>query len=261
MAAALLSDEEFGLAPPTPTPVSNSGVDMTKDPAGYVPTGHEGELTVRPPKPQLLSDEEFGIAPNGSGILSNADDDGYASGIAKGAATAAIKGLSNSVGTPGNLVGLSDMLMGHAESFLTGRPLDQVYAEQTAKRQAFQKDYDNSGLPFAAAVDPRNAPTGTDIAAPILKRTGEYVPSSDNYAGRLLQSGAEAAFGMVGPGAGGLSKGTSLLQGAVKTPLAMAPANIVGGAAGQLGADYTGDPLYGMAAGMGAAGAMGGPTR
>jgi len=175
-----------------------------------------------------------------AGGLSNSSDDGFLSSAAKGAATAGIKGIANSIGTVGNLGNFADYLIGRAHSAITGRPFEEVAADLAARKAA-----------SARVTDPsRVLPTGEEVAKPILERTGEYKPES--LAGRLGMAGVEAAAGMIGPGGGAVTKGTSAGQALISTPTKLAPVNALAGATGQGVTEATGDPLIGMAAGIGA---------
>lgn len=175
-----------------------------------------------------------------AGGLSNSSDDGFLSSAAKGAATAGIKGIANSIGTIGNLGNFADYLIGRAHSTITGRPFEEVAADLAARKAA-----------SARVTDPsRVLPTGEEVAKPILERTGEYKPES--LAGRLGMAGVEAAAGMIGPGGGAVTKGTSAGQALISTPTKLAPVNALAGATGQGVTEATGDPLIGMAAGIGA---------
>jgi hypothetical protein len=210
-------------------------------PDGFVLDQHGGSL---PPLPQGFVLDQ----PHQSGALSNSSGDGYISGAAKGLGTAAIKGLGNSVGFVGNIGNFADYLLARGESAITGKKVDDILKDMKATQSRVE---DNS--PFGRvlkATNPRNVlPSGEDVSAPILAKTGEYTPTSEP--GRLAQAGAEAAFSAIGPGAGGAAgPARAILSGALKT----AVPNAVAGAAGQGATDATGDPLIGLGAGLGAAG-------
>lgn len=230
---------------PTATPTQGSSSFLTDDEVRAIDNA-------APPAPKYLTDAEFltpSTAQNPNGPLANSDSDNWLTSAAKSFGTAAIKGLSNSFGTVGNLSNFADYLVARGESAVTGKPVADVYADIQAQRaQEEAQSPILSHLP-----DPRQVmPSGEQIAAPILKKTGEYVPTSG--AGQAVQTGLETAFGMVGPGGGAKALEASLVQAALKAPLAAAPANIAAGAAGQVATDVTGDPLAGMAVGNTAAG-------
>lgn len=175
--------------------------------------------------------------------LANSGDDGFWSSAGKSVGTAAIKGLSNSVGTVGNLGNFADYLVARGEHLFTGKPVENILQEMQAQRAKQQSE-----SLFPAWLNPRNVfPSGEQVAAPILAKTGEYVPASEP--GKMAQSGLETAFGMVGPGAGAKVPSASLAQALVKAPIAAAPANFTAGSVGQGVTDATGDPLLGMLAG------------
>ena len=199
---------------------------------------------------RLYSDADLGVTPSGSpaptrsisdgaamadptptapapGVLSNSSDDGYLSGAAKGTATALVKAAADVPGMFGSAMDMGDYLVARAQAKITGQPLDDVLAAQAAERKA---SADNPG--WSRYLDPRNfLPSGQQIAAPVLAKTGEYVPTSET--GRLAQTGVEAAVGSLGFGGGAR---------------ALLP-NAVAGAVGQGATDLTGDPLVGLAAG------------
>jgi hypothetical protein len=183
--------------------------------------------------------------PEGGG-LSNASDDGYLSAGAKSVSTAAVKGLSGSVGTVGNLGNFADYLLARGHSAITGKPVEDVLSGYEATRKA-RSEGSTLGR-VAEAIDPSKVmPSGEDISAPILKRTGEYVPESE--LGKMAQAGVQAAFGMIGPGGGAAGAGIKGLRGALAPALKMAPGAFAAGSAGQGVTDATGDPLLGMTAG------------
>ena len=165
----------------------------------------------------------------------------------KGAATGAIRGVSNAVGFVGNLQGMADYLTAGGEHLFTGEAIPDIVAREKANRAAI----DGTGL--SKYLNPNNVfPSGEDVSAPILAKTGAYNPTSEW--GRVGQAGVEAATGAFGPGIGSAAKGATalgLLAGAVRT----APANFISGAAAQGVTDATGSPLAGMAAGLVAPGA------
>ena len=289
----LFSDADLGIqSAPAPTSPSSSQQGADSLPA-YAPGGppiafRTGPLpdynNARPPAgsdvpsadstnsaPKLFSDEDLGIGadtPHTAGVLSNAPDDGYLSGALKGLGTAAIKGASDAAGFVGGLGSLTDYLMARAEAKITGQPVEAVLADLAKAKQDQQQHALSLGLP--SWTDPRNVLPGPDtISAPVLKQTGEYVPTTEP--GRLAQAGAEAAFSSLGPGLGGasnaatasgraLAAGATRNWGAAQELLKGAPAlmagNAVAGTIGTGATDLTGDPLIGMGAGL--AGAVGG---
>lgn len=174
----------------------------------------------------------------GHGALSNRPGDGWISAAAKGAGTGIIRGLANSIGTVGNLGQFADYLLARGHSALTGRPVEEVLADYAKRRAASP----------ASAIDPSQVlPTGEQVAAPILRRTGEYRP--ETALGRAAQAGVEAAASMVGPGGGAAVRGAPASE-ALATAGRLAPINLGVGAAAQGVSEATGDPLAGMAAGV-----------
>ena len=181
------------------------------------------------PSGSMSYDEAFpSPTPHPGGALSNSSDDGYLSGAAKGTATALVKAASDVPGMFGSAMDMGDYLVARAQAKITGQPLDDILAAQAAERKA---SADNPG--WSRYLDPRNfLPSASQIAAPVLAKTGEYVPTSET--GKIAQSAVEAAAGSLAFGGG------------VK---ALLP-NAAGGAAAQGATDLTQDPLYGLGAGL-----------
>ncbi len=183
------------------------------------------------------------------GPLSNAPGDGWLSGAAKGAGTAAVKAVGNVAGFVGGLSGLEDYLLAKGQSVVTGQTVDQAMADLAARRAKTEADMSQSPLGrLASASDPTKVlPSPADVSGPILARTGQYVPTSE--VGRLAQAGTEAALSSVGPGMGAVSPGTAAR--ALTVNLArQAPAMAAAGAASQGAVDATGSPLAGLIAGV-----------
>lgn len=237
MAQALLSDADVGLAA-APSDSSQA-------------------------QPQYLSDADVGLSPAKPNLLSNSQDDGWVSGALKGAGTAVVKGLSHIPGQIGDMGNFADYLLARGVSAATGKPVDQVLAQQEAAKAAHSK----SGLGrLESAIDPSKVlPTSSDVSAPVLSRTGEYEPTSE--VGRVAQSGLETAIGALGPGGGAASVERGVMSAVprvgatiVKNTVKAAPAAAVAGGIAQGVTDATGDPLLGMAVSTGALGAAGAGT-
>lgn len=196
------------------------------------------------PAPTIQSQQQQPPAPS---LLGNEPDDGYLSSALKSAGTAAIKGISNSIGTVGNLGHFADYLLARGDSAITGRPVNDILADYAQRRKST----------YANAIDPSQVlPTGEQVAAPLLRRTGEY--KSSTGLGRMAQSGLEVAASMIGPGGGAaaLERGVAATgpqagMAALRTARQLAPVNTAVGAIGQGVTDATDDPLIGMAAGIG----------
>jgi hypothetical protein len=132
-----------------------------------------------------------------------------------------------------------------------------------AQQQAAKAEHAKSGLGrIESAIDPsRVMPTSEDVSAPVLSRTGEYQPTSE--LGRVSQAGLETAIGALGPGGGAATIERAAVAApkvgvdALKSTARMAPAAAVAGGVGQGVTDATGDPLLGMAAGLGVTAAGG----
>lgn len=180
--------------------------------------------------------------------LQNRPDDTGSGGTLKNIGTTAIKGAAHIPGFAGDLRDLTKYLMARIHAGISGTPVDEVQ-----RRQAENEKRRIAGTPVWARVP--QVPSGHDIAAPILERTGEYQPTTEW--GRLGAVAGETGLSMIGPG--GLSKGLKAAAagdrglGLVKPILAGGAKAIPGGAATGLVADaatqVTGDPLAGMLAG------------
>lgn len=199
------------------------------------------------------------------GALNNAEDEGTVSGIAKGGATAAIKGVGNAVGFAQGLNRLVDYVTGRIESKITGKTMEEI-GEQRAANEARMNVDGNLLTRARQATNPLEyLPTPEAVSGPILAQTGEYKPES--ALGRMAQTGAEAVVSAFGPGslAGRLPRssliGPTLPQtNPLSATAAIAPTIGLGGAAAQGVTDVTGDPLLGAAGGL-AAGGLASATR
>lgn len=192
-----------------------------------------------------MSDAELeriaGSAPQHQGALSNAPGgDTTGTAMAKGAATAAIKGVGNIPGTAGNLDQLTQYLIHRAHSWLTGTPIEEVQRQSAEKHAQVQAAKERMGLGWV-----KPPPPGEYFSDPILKQTGEYKPES--FLGRAGMALVEGGTSGLGPGAliGGAGRG---LAGTAKNVAGGA----LSGAAGDTAAQLSGDPLVGMAAGVAA---------
>ena len=174
------------------------------------------------------------------GFLANSGDDGWISSAGKGLATAAIKGVSHIPGIVGDVRDLVAMGTGALQStpFVgNGRNmLDNIATQVQAARN----------LPGIGMI-----PNGEDIAAPILRQTGEYKPESGGA--RAAMAGIEAITGGVNPVslARGLARGTVM---PALREMTTAPNMLIAGTSGAAGdavGDATGNPLLGAAAGAG----------
>jgi hypothetical protein len=200
-----------------------------------------------PAAPQGISfDDFFGKPGPDAGPLTNSGDEGYLSGLAKGAATAAIKGVSDIPGFAGNLQNLTDYLVDRGESAVTGEDLGTVQARNAQKRADFAK---SSFVPTGEGL-----PSGAAIAAPVLAKAGDY--RADTELGRLGQAGVEGAISAFAPGGIGSPTGAAI-PGALSLAAKQAPMFAAQTGIGQVATDVTGDPLLGAAAGMVGGSALG----
>ncbi len=253
----------MGAAAPVPAGLTPRGATQP-DPDSVPPSGHLGAPSVSDdaaPQPSTsslaptrrISDADATAdtttpAPT-PGPLSNAPGDGWLSGAAKGAGTAAMKAVGNVAGFVGGLSGLEDYLMAKGQSVVTGQTVEQATADLAARRAKTEAGMSQSALGrLASASDPTKVlPSPDDVSGPILAKTGAYQPTSE--IGRLAQAGTEAALSSVGPGMGAVSPGTAAR--ALTISLARhAPSMAAAGAASQGAVDATGSPLAGLAAGL-----------
>lgn len=271
MAQALLSDDDFGLptrgtAPSSPPAPAATSTNDNAAPASFnglpvLNIGRKASPATAPQPsekaaaspatgsaPTLLSDADFGVGPPpNAGPLTNTSNEDFWSGLGKGAATATIKGVADIPGQVGNTQSLADYLIDRARSALTGESMADIQASNAKFRQDVQQTNEAVNKPLGVSLPNTpidRLPTGEQIAAPVLRQTGEYVPGPDNEAGRMAMTGLETAIGALGPGLL-----TSAPRAAVKTAIKAAPGTFTAGGVGQGVTDVTGDPLLGMAAG------------
>lgn len=192
-------------------------------------------------------------APANPGVLANSPDDTALSSAAKGAGTAAIQGVADIPGMAGNMNNFGNYIGARVESYLTGKPLDQVMADRVQRNNALQGFFDAHN-PLPGAFSTKEL-TGDEIAAPVLKQTGQYEPSTT--AGRIGMTGVRAATGSALTAGVGSVPEAIAAGGAGAVPKAFAsaaasavPKGLVAGAAGQGATEATGDPLAGLAAGV-----------
>jgi len=149
------------------------------------------------PRRTYTEEEVMGVKPpEARGVLSNATDDGYLSGAAKGTATGVIKGLSHLpfTGMIGDIRELGNLGMAYAGSKLSGRPIGDFMAAQKEFAEAAAKPKGIVGRALSL-LDPMNLPSGQELAAPVLAKTGEYKPTSEmGKAGQTFVEGATSGF-------------------------------------------------------------------
>lgn len=185
----------------------------------------------------LMSDDQF-LGPSNPvpGALANSSDDSMLSSAGKNIATGAIKGLADIPGMIGNAESLRDYLIARGMSAITGKDTNELLPQVSNVTRWIPN-------PMMLSSLGHESPTGEQIAAPILKQTGEYQPTST--AGKMVQGGVEALTGSLGMEGGLVGMGERTLGSLARS----VPANFLAGAAGTGAADVTGDPLAGMAAG------------
>ncbi len=226
---------------------SGSGSSATPPSSpGFVDPGYSQEpgglninMTRHPVRAIDLSDEELERIASGApkpeskaGPLANAPTDTGWTGAAKNFATSAIRGLADIPGLPGNLGNTADYLMMRAHSKLSGIPVEELQRRNAAMDEKVRNSVP-SWLP-----NPR-LPSGEQIAAPILSRTGEYEPTT--IGGRIGSAATEIGTSMLGPGLATGARGLKLAR--------QLAAGATAGGAGQTATESTGDPLAGLAVG------------
>lgn len=183
--------------------------------------------------------------------LQNRPDDSDLTGTLKNAGTTGIKGLAHIPGFAGDLSDLAKYVMARIHSGITGAPVEELQRrEQEFERR--KADFGRRNLGFSIP----SVPSGQDIAAPILEKTGEYQPTTS--IGRLGAAAGETGLSMLGPGAigGGLraaaagQRGLSVIPGVIKGGASAVPGGAAAGVAGDAATQYTGDPLAGILATM-----------
>lgn len=180
--------------------------------------------------------------------LQNRPDDSGMTGTLKNAGTTVIKGLSHIPGFAGDLRDLTDYLVMRAHSAASGTPMEELQRRRAGAEQAM-----TDATPSYLRLP--KPPSGHDIAAPVLERTGEYEPTTE--LGRIGAAAGEGGLSMLGPGgvgaglkaaragADGLSIAKRILTGGAKA----IPGGAASGAVGDVATQLTGDPLAGMVVG------------
>ena len=180
--------------------------------------------------------------------LDTLPDESVLSGTAKNAATSTIKGVTHNPGMIGDLRELGGHIIDMALARARGVPIEQVQGEGT-------KGFSSEAYKQAAKVLPimnliAKAPTGADIAAPILKKTGEYEPTTE--LGKYGALATEGATSMLGPGSltgSPLKTALSVLGGATSGPAGKAAHDLGAPPEAELAASMLAPVLTGRVAG------------
>ena len=228
--------------------------------AAAAPAAQAAPATPAMPDFSKMTDQELEAMAGQGKTLSNAPGEGTESALAKGAATAAIKGGAGIVGMPVSIMQTGDYLMARAQQALGMGNANDILANQEKDRKEFAAAHPY--LKYLA--DPMNfLPSQEDVQAPILARTGEYKPTSG--IGQAAMAGTEAAvniagtmgLGEVGAGAKLIGEGAKLAPtfldtatNVAKQAAKVAPTAFASGVAGDAATQATGDPLAGLAAGI-----------
>lgn len=168
----------------------------------------------------------------GIDFLSNAptDKDSPAAVLAKGIGTTAIKGVSHIPGAAGDIANLADYLSARARAAYTGEPVEQVMARHNALLEGIASGSDWRAPLAQSYLAARGIiPSGPDIASKVFGVTGEYKPTSDIGRNAMLAGEIATTAGLMG------------------APIALPTA---AGVTGNVIAEETGEPLYGLAAGL-----------
>lgn len=191
------------------------------------------------------------------GPLANAVMDSDLASALKGAGTAGIKGLSTIIGMPGDLSSLTDYLAARSRSPLSA-PTAAANQERTkdVRADVYRRLQEESPTLAKALGYIPAPPTSETVAKPVLDVTGEYVPQTEM--GRNAMLGVEGAAAMLGPGglSGGLRAAGRGVEGTADLARAVLRGSGTGAAMGAIAnpigvrvAEFTGDPLVGIAAG------------
>lgn len=183
------------------------------------------------------------------GLLDNAPDDNMLSSTAKGVGTALIKGVSAIPGMVGDLREGGRYLARRAIGAFTGETPEQLEAKGKETRRKADDSIVGKALSIIPSTDV--LPTSLDVAAPILKRTGEYTPTSrwGKY-GMLATEAVPAAFSPFG--LAGRLPTMATAREALKTTAKAAPVMVPTAPLADVATEMTGDPLAGIAAGFAA---------
>lgn len=229
------------------------------------------QFAVKPedmPKPAPTQD----VAPTGKpGVLATVPEDGTLSTAAANKArqfgTGVVKGVGTAVNPAQAAQGAAGAILSDAQSIATGKPYNDVAAENEARAANPPAIEPPSWVPgwypkvrdflhgLHGAVAPENVlPDIGNTTNKLLGVTGEAVPQG--LTDRLLQAGGTAVGAALGPGFRGSSAGEAT-PNMLMTVARQAPAMAASGAAAEYGTEASGHPLVGMAAGMAPAAAVG----
>lgn len=223
-------------------------VSPTTEPARPAPAATESGEGYRPsfetPEKTYSLSQAQGVKEEGERkLLDRAPDEGWFSSAGKSAATSAIKGGAELpvTGMFGSLRELADLGVGYAASQVSGRPFEDVMASKKKLSEAFAKPSETPLGRLEQKLDILRLPSGAELSEPVLKKTGEYKPSSE--AGKIGQAGLTAAISGLSP-SGKAGAAEKALDIARKSSLIGA-----GGAAADVTARYTGSIPLALAAG------------
>ena len=266
---------------PPAAPAPTTGVAPAGASARPVPTGGSSSISSDPfagganPFEQIGFEDDQrqqGAAPlsGAGGPLANQPNDGFVSGTLKNIGTTAIRGLAHAPGFVGDIGGFADALTEipeYVEAKITGQPFADVVAKRDAlgAQSTATHDAREKGV-LGFSLDPRHyLPSGSQVAAPILAKTGAYQPTTT--LGRYGSAVGETVLGALGPGGGGAVKGLAdgavagVLPGAARIAQSAAqhaPINALAGVSSQAASDASGgDPLASALGGIGATTALG----
>ena len=232
-----------------PTPLASSGVDLSQ-----------------------FSDAQLRSYLDAQKPLSNVKGEGLESSFKKGLGTSAILGLSDIPGAVGNAMEGGQYVASRAYGAMPGKTAEQgkalnEYGQAVHELgreklpETIAKMYGSGNVGQAmighalSTISPMFAPTGEDIAAPILEKTGRYNPT--DFWGQVGMTGGRTLFGSLAPlGWAGRSKALTegatqagALAQAAKTAAKGSPATFTIGALSDAATQATGDPLAGMITG------------
>ena len=183
------------------------GQDVQVAQAAPAPSDKSGfrPIKIAPEAPQIPGTVQFFPVKEETGILSNVPGGTPTEqAVAKGAATATLKGLSNIPGFGGGINDAITLMHAGIKSIFSDKTTSQEYQglkEEQARVEKGMKEFEETS-PLGRVLSyirPGMPPSGEDIyKKAFLPYLGEYEPESGW--GRLGMTGVEAGLSMLGPG-------------------------------------------------------------
>ena len=193
-------------------------------------------------------------------LLDNAPNDTDVDGILKGAGTTLVRGALGTVGQIGDTENFMNYLAQRARAWTTGKSLDQVKLDSAALRKKVDENAKGKWWNVPTKLGSGTLVPSTDELSS-LTPLGEYTPQS--AAGRTAMAVGEGAITSLSPyGMVGAAKGatTAMANAAARGIVKTAPAAGAGAGVGSLVTEATGEPLWGVVAGLGTGVGVGAAT-